>query len=113
MKETALLPDLVAAQANEAAAVMRMLSHAGRLRVLCHLVSDGEVSAGELTRRIGLSQSALSQHLARMREEGLVVARKDGLSVHYRVADLKIKRLLGALQDIYCTALAKGGEGEP
>ena len=87
------------------AGAMRALAHEGRLLVLCHLADDGEVSAGELTRRVGLSQSALSQHLARLREEGLVTTRKNGQSVYYRIADERVERLLGALRDIYCTAL--------
>ena len=94
-----------AAQAAEAAAVMKSLSHEGRLRVLCYLAEAGEVSAGELTARVGLSQSALSQHLARLRAENLVATRKEAQSVYYRIAEPRVFALLNALHDIYCPSL--------
>ena len=95
----------LASQALQAAAVMKTLAHEGRLLVLCYLSEAGEMSAGQLTRRVGLSQSALSQHLALLRTEGLVATRKEGQSVYYRLADPKVRALLGALHDIYCPAL--------
>jgi len=85
----------------DAAAMMRALSHEARLRVLCDLVG-GERMAGELVERSGLSQSALSQHLAKLREEGLVATRRDGQSVFYRIADPRTARILAVLYDIYC-----------
>lgn len=94
-----------AAQAAQAAAVLKAMAHEGRLLVLCYLSEAGEMSAGQLTQRIGLSQSALSQHLALLRAEGLVATRKEGQSVYYRLADPKAQALLGALHDIYCPAL--------
>lgn len=95
----------VAAQAELAAGVLRAIAHQGRLLILCHLAQDGELSAGDLTRRIGLSQSALSQHLGRLRAEGLVETRKSAQSVFYRIADARILRLLSALRDSYCPAI--------
>jgi DNA-binding transcriptional ArsR family regulator len=97
-------PDLEA-QAAQAATIMKAMAHEGRLLVLCYLSEAGEMSAGQLTQRIGLSQSALSQHLALLRADGLVATRKDGQSVYYRLADPKVQALLGALHDIYCPAL--------
>ena len=94
-----------AAQAAEAASVLKSLGHESRLRVLCYLAEAGEVSAGDLTMRIGLSQSALSQHLARLRAEGLVATRKEAQSVFYRIAQPKVLELLSALHAIYCPAL--------
>jgi len=88
-------------RAGEAAAMMAALSHEARLRVLCDLVA-GERAAGELVRRSGLSQSALSQHLAKLRGEGLVATRRDGQSILYRIADANAARILGVLHDIYC-----------
>jgi ArsR family transcriptional regulator, virulence genes transcriptional regulator len=85
----------------DAAAMMRALSHEARLRVLCDLVG-GERMAGELVERSGLSQSALSQHLAKLREEGLVATRREGQSVFYRIADPRAARILGVLYEIYC-----------
>jgi len=113
MKYEFPLPDLVAAQADEAADALRSIAHPGRLRVLCYLADDGELSAGELTRRVGLSQSALSQHLARLREQGIVSTRKLGQSVFYRIAEPRVARLLRALREIYCTALpVRGADGD-
>lgn len=109
---TAPDPSILARQASEAASVLRAIGHEGRLLVLCHLAAEGEMPAGALTRRIGLSQSALSQHLARLRDMGLVATRRDARSIHYRIADPRVHRLLAALHDIYCPALAPGGMEE-
>ena len=97
-------PDLEAmlAHAEEAATMLRALSHGARLKVLCELVG-GERSAGELVKAAGLSQSALSQHLAKLREEGIVETRRDGQTIHYRLADPAIARILTVLHELYCS----------
>ena len=87
--------------AGKAAAMLKMLSHEARLAVLCELV-DGERSAGALVDASGLSQSALSQHLAKLREEGLVATRRDGQTVYYRLTDGKTARIIEVLHEIYC-----------
>ena len=87
--------------AGAAAAMMAALSHEARLRVLCDLVG-GERTAGELVERSGLSQSALSQHLSRLREEGLVATRRESVSIFYRIANPDAARILGVLHEIYC-----------
>jgi ArsR family transcriptional regulator len=87
--------------AAEAAAMLRMLSHEARLAVLCEL-SGGERSAGALVESSGLSQSALSQHLAKLRDEGLVKTRRDGQTIYYALADDKAARIISVLHDIYC-----------
>ena len=87
--------------AGEAAAMLRAISHEARLLVLCEL-AGGECSAGELVEMSGLSQSALSQHLAKLRDEGLVATRRDAQSIYYRIADERAARLLKVLRDIYC-----------
>src|SRR3569833_3372742 len=87
--------------ANRATAMLRTLTHEARLLVLCELVG-GERSAGELVERSGLSQSALSQHLARLRDEGLVATRRESQTIYYRIADPNAARVLGTLRDIYC-----------
>jgi DNA-binding transcriptional ArsR family regulator len=99
-----------AVEAGRAAAVMRSLSNEARLLVLCHLGEAGELSAGELTRRIGLSQSALSQHLGRLREDGLVTTRREAQTVHYRIADPNVTRVLVLLHELYCPDLGKDEE---
>lgn len=97
-----------ALEAGRAAAVMKSLSNEARLLVLCHLSEASELSAGELTRRVGLGQSALSQHLARLRENGLVTTRKEAQTVFYRVAEPKVQRVLALLHELYCPELGKG-----
>ena len=87
--------------AAEAADLLRALSHEARLMVLCE-INDGERSAGELVERSGLSQSALSQHLAKLRDEGLVTTRREGQAVYYRLRDPKVVRVLGLLHELYC-----------
>lgn len=87
--------------AAEAAAMLRAISHEARLLVLCELAA-GERSAGELVEMSGLSQSALSQHLAKLREEGLVATQRDGQSIYYRISDQRAARILKVLRDIYC-----------
>ena len=87
--------------AGDAASMMRALSHEARLLVLCELVG-GERTAGELVERSGLSQSALSQHLAKLRDGKLVATRREAQSIFYRIADPKAARLLGVLHEIYC-----------
>jgi ArsR family transcriptional regulator, virulence genes transcriptional regulator len=86
---------------GDAASMLRALSHEARLLVLCEL-AVGERSAGELVERSGLSQSALSQHLSKLREQGLVTTRREAQSIFYRIADPKAGRLLGVLHEIYC-----------
>lgn len=96
-----LSPDQFAARAGEAAALLKALAHEARLMVLCQLV-EGEHSAGALQATSGLSQSALSQHLARLREEGLVATRREAQTIYYRLADPKAARVLETLAAIYC-----------
>ena len=87
--------------AGEAASMLRVLSHEARLSVLCEL-SEGECTAGALVESSGLSQSALSQHLAKLREHGLVTTRREAQTIFYRLADPKVERLIGMLHELYC-----------
>lgn len=98
-------------QAAEAASLMRTLANESRLLMLCHLMESGELSVGELVDRIGLSQSALSQHLAKLREEGLVATRKDAQTVFYRIADPRAGQVLALLHDIFCPDLGRTAGG--
>jgi ArsR family transcriptional regulator len=88
-------------KAGEAAALLRALAHEARLLVLCQLL-EGEHSAGALQEASGLSQSALSQHLARLREEGLVATRREAQTIYYSLADPNVARVLDTLAQIYC-----------
>ena len=88
--------------AGEAADLLRLLANENRLLILCQLAMEKEMAVGGLADRIGLSQSALSQHLAKMRHEGLVATRRDGTTVFYRIGDAKVRRILTVLKNIYC-----------
>lgn len=93
---------------HQAAAAARMLSalaHPKRLMLLCVLL-ERELSVGELAQQVGLSQSALSQHLARMRLQGIVEARREGQLVYHSVADPAVREVIATLHRIYC---APGG----
>jgi DNA-binding transcriptional ArsR family regulator len=88
--------------AAKVAQVLRALANERRLMILCKLVEWGQASVNALAEAVGLSQSALSQHLARMREEGLVDCRREGQTVWYRVSEPRIEILFGQLQQLYC-----------
>ncbi|MFM7029382.1 MAG: ArsR/SmtB family transcription factor [Chakrabartia sp.] len=89
------------ANAGRAAKLLRLLANERRLMLLCQLV-DGELSVGALQGRIGLSQSALSQHLALLRAEDVVATRREGQTIYYRIADPAALRLLQTLADLFC-----------
>jgi ArsR family transcriptional regulator, virulence genes transcriptional regulator len=95
----------LAQQSAEAAAMLRALANQQRLLILCHLSAAGELSVSALQGRMALSQSALSQHLARLRKEGLVTFRRDAQTLVYRVADERASRLLDMLHELYCPDL--------
>ncbi|MEX0322059.1 MAG: ArsR/SmtB family transcription factor [Puniceicoccaceae bacterium] len=86
----------------EASRVLNLMSHPERLRVLCHLTMEEELSVGELLERIDLSGSALSQHLAKLREHGLVMTRKEKQTVFYRVGRDDVGKILETLHGLYC-----------
>ncbi|NDV50754.1 metalloregulator ArsR/SmtB family transcription factor [Salipiger sp. PrR003] len=85
----------------EATSFLKSIAHEQRLLLLCHLCA-GEKSVGELMREIGVSQSATSQMLARLREDGLVRTRRDGKKVYYRLAAGDTARLIDLLHRIFC-----------
>ena len=92
----------LASQAGRAARLLKLLANENRLLILCRLVIAGEMSVGDLADAVELSQSALSQHLAKMREDGLVATRREAQTVFYGIADPNAERLLVLLKDIYC-----------
>lgn len=89
--------------AGEAAQLLRALANDKRLMLLCLLV-EGERSVGELNARVDLSQSALSQHLAVLREDGLVETRREGQTIHYSLVDGPAHAIIETLHGIYCGA---------
>ena len=93
------------ASARQATALMKALSNDSRLMILCHL-RDGEKSVGALEDLVGLGQSALSQHLARLRKDSLVQTRRQAQTIFYRLADDRPSRVIDLLHDIFCRAQA-------
>ena len=89
--------------ARSAAALLRALGNEQRLLILCNL-ADGELSVGELHGRLTLSQSALSQHLAVLREEQIVATRREAQVIYYALKPGAAARVVGLLHDIYCGA---------
>ncbi len=93
--------DRMKAHAAQAAALLKELANPARLLILCQLVGS-EKSVKELCQSIDFSQSAVSQHLARLREAGLVDAEKRGQMVYYRLCNMRAHALLSTLYLIYC-----------
>ena len=89
-------------KAGEAAALLKLLANENRLLILCRLAMAGEMSVTALVEAGDLSQSALSQHLGKMRNDGLLATRRDAQTIYYRIADKNAARLLALLKDIYC-----------
>jgi DNA-binding transcriptional ArsR family regulator len=93
----------MAEQAEAAAELLKALAHPGRLRILCLLV-EGERSVGAINAEVALSQSALSQHLALLREQGLVETRREAQTIFYSLPEGPARTLLGSLHALYCPA---------
>lgn len=93
---------ILAASAGEAARMLRLLANEKRLLILCTLAARGEVNVSDLASEVGLGMSALSQHLAKLRDDGLVGARKESQMVFYRVSDPDAAKILETLKEIYC-----------
>lgn len=93
-------PMILAANAQKASRLLKLMSSEHRLMILCKL-SGGEQTAGELTELIGLSQGAASQQLQKMKAEGLVDTRRDAQNVYYRLADDAARQVIDLLCSIY------------
>ena len=88
-------------RAEEAARLLAALGQSKRLMALCRLM-ETEMSVGALAEAVGLGQSALSQHLARLRDLGLVATRREGQTIYYRLASDNARRLIELLYELYC-----------
>lgn len=97
----AMDPEAMRTHASEAARLLRALANDKRLMLLCLLV-EGERSVGELNAKVNLSQSALSQHLAVLRSDGLVTTRREAQTIYYALADGPAQRIIETLHGIYC-----------
>lgn len=102
MREPAMDLETFEQKATEVADTLRTLANERRLMILCKLVEWGEANVSSLTEAVGLSQSALSQHLAKMRDEGIVATRRESQTIWYRIADPRIEQLFATLYDLYC-----------
>jgi len=89
-------------QATEVAGLLRAIANERRLMILCKLVEWGEANVTSLSEAVGLSQSALSQHLAKMRDEKIVTFRRDSQMLWYRIADPRIEQLFATLHELFC-----------
>ena len=87
--------------ATEAVTLLKSLANESRLMIMC-VLSEGELSVGQLNKRIKQSQSALSQHLAVLREQGLVKTRRESQTIYYRLADSPAMSVIELLHDSYC-----------
>ena len=88
--------------AMELAGILRALANGRRLMILCQLVEYGEATVGSLVDAVGISQSALSQHLSKMREEGIVTFRRESQTIWYRIADGRVEELFPTLHRLFC-----------
>jgi len=90
--------------ASDAVSLLKGLANESRLMIVC-VLSEGELSVGQLNQRINLSQSALSQHLAVLREQGLLQTRRESQTIYYRLADSAAIDIIGLLHDVYCESV--------
>lgn len=100
-------PGDMASSASDAAAFLKTLAHEGRLMILCHL-GTGEKSVGELESLLQIRQAAVSQMLARLRDEGLVSTRREGKTIFYALADSNTEQMIGLLYSLFCGKDAPG-----
>jgi DNA-binding transcriptional ArsR family regulator len=91
----------LAKSADHAAEFLKSLANSQRLRILC-LIMEGERPVGEIAEAIGANQSSVSQNLSLMRREGLVVPRRSGQTIYYRLADKKLVKIFKLLSDMFC-----------
>ena len=98
---TANLSQAIVKHCEPVSQILKAIAHPARLKILCCLM-EGEKSVMELTEFCEASQSATSQFLARMKDEGLLVSRREHQFVYYGFADAKLARLLKAIKEIYC-----------
>lgn len=87
---------------ERAARSLKAMSHPLRLKILC-VLGDRELSVQEIVSAVGTSQSNISQHLAILRDKGILASRKDANRVYYRVSDARTLRLISLMQEVFCT----------
>jgi len=93
---------LLAKQAEDVARLLTVLANQNRLLVVCYLMMNNEMKVGDLVDALHLSQSALSQHLTKLREEGVIKFRRESQTLFYRIADPRVTKLVKTLKKLYC-----------
>jgi len=93
--------DTMQRNATDAVTLLKGLANESRLMIMC-VLTEGEVSVGELNKRIELSQSALSQHLAVLRDQGLVKTRRESQTIYYSLAETPAMNIIELLHGVYC-----------
>lgn len=91
---------------ERASRAMKAMSHPLRLKILC-VLGDKEVSVQDIVDNVGTSQSNISQHLAILRDKGVLKTRKDANRVYYRVGDTRTLRLIGMMREVFCGFITK------
>lgn len=87
---------------DRASRSLKAMSHPLRLKILCTL-GDEEISVQDIVEQVGTSQSNISQHLAILRDKGILASRKDANRVYYRVSDFRTLKLIGMMREVFCT----------
>ena len=87
---------------QQAAQAIKAIAHPLRLKILC-VLGDQEISVQDIVEQVGTSQSNISQHLAILRDKGVLATRKDANRVYYRIGDLRTLKLIGMMRDVFCT----------
>ncbi len=87
---------------QQAAQAMKAIAHPLRLKILCVLGSQ-ELSVQDIVEQVGTTQSNISQHLAKMRDQEVLATRKESNWVYYRIGDIRTLKLIGMMKDVFCT----------
>ena len=87
---------------QQAAQAIKAIAHPLRLKILC-VLGNQEVSVQGIVEQVGTSQSNISQHLAILRDKGVLATRKDANRVYYRIGDLRTLKLVGMMRDVFCS----------
>lgn len=87
---------------QQAAQAIKAIAHPLRLKILC-VLGNQEISVQDIVEQVGTSQSNISQHLAILRDKGVLATRKDANRVYYRIDDLRTLKLIGMMRDVFCT----------
>jgi DNA-binding transcriptional ArsR family regulator len=96
-------PQELSASADRASDFLKSMANPLRLRILCMII-DGERPVGDIADALGVRQSAVSQHLALLRKDGLVTPRRHGQTIYYRLADRNVKKVVKLLHELFCKA---------